>query len=232
MSERNVGEAGSRWTAAADAASPEFDTRTRTDLLEIARARQVPDADLMRRDELIAVLQKSAPRHAPGNGSPTTTDTSDALETLSRGELLQMAQARNIAGSGAMSRAALVAALASHAERPTTVANPPIRAGQPSGAEVPQAQAPGPAPADRFMPIPEVIPAVAAGRAASSGGDVRRTAGRPPSPPPPGSDVGRKRGISDSLPPRRVLIPGVILCFALLGAGLAAGSELGGTAGA
>jgi hypothetical protein len=36
----------------------------------------------------------------------------------------------------------------------------------------------------------------------------------------------------DSLPPKRALIPGAIICLALLGLGLVAGSKVGGTAAA
>jgi len=38
--------------------------------------------------------------------------------------------------------------------------------------------------------------------------------------------------IPDRLPPKRALIPGVLGCFALLGLGLEAGSQIGGSAGA
>jgi hypothetical protein len=224
MSDQLAGGGGSRPPANGDAASLDFETRTRTELLEVARARQVPDADLMRRDELIAVLRKSSSSHALA-GKP-------ALESLSRGELLQMAHERNIAGGGTMSRAALVVALATHAEEPTGAPRRPGRGMQPAGARLPQTQASGPAPAGRSMPAPEVGLVVAAGGGARSGDHVRVEGRRPSSPPSRGTNGGRTRAIAASLPPGRVLIPGVLVCLAMLGAGVAAASEMGGTTGA
>jgi hypothetical protein len=221
MSEWNDGEGASRSPAAAD-----LDARTRTDLLEIARSSHIPDADLMRRDELIAALRKRVADGPLGEGSATTAKASDALETLSRGELLQMAQERNVAGGGAMSRAALVAALAAQAENPATVPSPP------TGISQPHPRAAGPAHASRSMPTAGAVPGAAAAYAASSVGDAHGNPRPSSSPPTRGTDTGRKRPISGSLPPRRVLIPGAILCLALLGAGLAAGSMVGSTAGA
>lgn len=230
MSDWNAGEGESPSTAGSDVVSAGLEMRTRTDLLEMARARHVPDADLMRRDELIAVLGKSSGSGTAAGGS--ATKTSDALEGLSRGELLQVAQARNISGAGAMSRAALVAALATRAVRSPATSTPASRDAQPPEADASHTHSRRQErPSDSAL-VPGVIAGAVAGQAAHSSGSVGATSRRPASPPSPATDAGRKRAKADSLPPRRVLIPGVILCVALLGVGLAAGSKVGGTAAA
>jgi hypothetical protein len=222
MSDGDARDPKSR-SAAGELVDAELGTLTRTDLLQIARARELPDVDLMGRDELIAVLRKTSPSQPPAAGSPTMSRAeplppesamprSHGLENLSRVELLELARSRNVPGAVDMSRIELIAAL-----QDEPVIRPPT---------------PGPR-STTPAPMPVAVWAEPASAAARPGKD---TNGRPrlPSRTPSGNGTagGRKEAVRNSLPPKRAFIPGAIVCLALLGLGLVAGSKVGGTAGA
>jgi hypothetical protein len=203
--------------AAGEFADGGLETCTRTDLLEIARAWQVPDTDLMRRDELIAILREKSPNRAPAGGSSTMNRAEPLLskpaigqsrpfESLSRGELVQAAHARKIPGCGLMSRTSLIAVLQDE----------PLGSARSAAPEVIAAAA-GTEPRS-----PAARPVKAVGR---SEWPISARSSR-------NETASVEKGIRDSLPRKRALIPGALLCLALLGLGWVAASEMGGTAAA
>jgi len=140
-------------------------------------------------------------------------------------ELLEAARSRNVPGAVDMSRIELIAAL-----QDEPVIQPPLP--DPVASRVLGPSTPG-----SRSTTPAVVPGVAwaqpASAAARPENDTNGRSRLPPGTPPQNGTAGsRKEAIRDSLPPKRAFIPGAIICLALLGLGLIAGSKLGGTAAA
>lgn len=244
MSDWDARGTESRW-AAGESADGALETRSRTDLLQIARARQVPDADLMRRDELVEALRKESPNRASATGSSTTnraeplrtkpgTDQPRSLEALSRGELVQAARARKIPGCGVMSRTALIAVLEDPSNAQPPITDPAASRVQHPATDAHQSRPLGPAPRGPRSPTPAVVSGVPGTQPPGPTSRPVKDDGANEWPSSATSSRNTtapvEKGIRDSLPRKRALIPGALLCLALLGLGWAAASNVGETA--